>query len=598
MRRTKSFHQRHRFLAALMGLTIIITLFSAATPTASAKETSGSCGTNLTWTLDAGTLTIIGYGAMENYPESTMAPWYDYREQITKVVLPEGLTSIGSLAFYECENLMSMKIPDSVNSIGSYAFMKCTGLAFITMSTKVKSIGRSAFESCESLTSIRLPEGLKAIGFRAFYRCASLTNIVIPSSVTELNTSVFAYCESLARAEILAPIKAIPEWTFFGCVGLSSVSLADTVEHVETYAFHDCENLFTVDYQGSRENALRIEEDIAVDCPKFPAYGSITATDALGSASSTITEVTEDATVIHTTTSTQTENVAVGTVVTDTYTETRLESTSTIMNATLENQTGWDELAGVVQSALDEQNQKNTTDVEADNISVTVYLKDETALTQEVLSYYAGKDMELTVRTEDSSSWSVDCSELRVGDVKEDCNLSYVLTTESENIYKELGSAKTYQIKFNSDAEINAKVSIQLAVENARHNAFLYQENGKKLEKLQAVVVDPNGYAHFYLASVSAEMEYFIGIDVPGEATDNIIVPENLAGEFDVDMNYQPIQYVITGQKSSWGMNINQVTWILLGVMTVMFITVGVTVGAFNKRKLKRGYVPDIDEEC
>lgn len=580
----------------LMALLLTLVLLTVPSLFAYAEErTSGTCGTNLSWTLDAGTLTISGSGPMENYPESKMAPWYDYRDQITRVILPDGLTTIGDLAFYQCTNLSTIKIPDSVITIGKFAFMECINLKFISMSLGVKEIQRSAFERCESLTSIRLPESLITIAYRAFYRCKSLTTITVPSTVTDLDTSVFAYCEMLARAEILAPLKSLPEWTFFGCTNLTSVALAETMEGVDTYAFHHCDNLSTVDYQGSRQNSVAIEKDIAKDCPQFPAMGSITSTGGLGSANSTITTETEDAVIVQNTTATQGENMIVGTVQTDIYKNDQLDKSTTEMTATLENQNGWKDLSDEVQIKLEDQLNKNEKEMEP--VKVTVYLKRETELRQEVLERFAGKEVELTVQTEDGSSWTVDCSELRAGKVNENCDLSYVVMGADPEISEKMSGAKAYSLRFHHDAEINAKVSIQLPIEHARHNAFLYQKNGKKLERLQAVVIDTNGYAQFYLASVSAEMEYFIGIDVPGEATDTVIVPENLAGEFDANMNYQPIQYVITGRKSSWGMNINQVTWILAGVMAVTIVTVGVTVGALNKRKLKRGYVPDIGDE-
>ena len=72
----------------------------------------------------------------------------------TSFAIPNGVTSIGSLAFAPCYSLTSITIPDSVTSIGSLAFASCYSLTSITIPDSVTSIGSSAFASCYSLTSI------------------------------------------------------------------------------------------------------------------------------------------------------------------------------------------------------------------------------------------------------------------------------------------------------------------------------------------------------------------------------------------------------------------------------------------------------------
>ena len=103
---------------------------------------------NLTWTLDGnGTLTISGSGDMEDFDEveqdSSSDVWCSslYRDQIKKVVICEGVTSIGNSAFYCCGSLESVTIPDSVTSIGKHAFLFCEALESITIPNHVALIG-------------------------------------------------------------------------------------------------------------------------------------------------------------------------------------------------------------------------------------------------------------------------------------------------------------------------------------------------------------------------------------------------------------------------------------------------------------------------
>ena len=118
-------------LALLAALCCLFTVSAAAAD----APTSGTCGENLTWTLDGeGTLRIAGEGAMENYGKSGNAPWYKNRDSIKTVVIEQGVTRIGSYAFWlQYGNIARITIPDSVASIGNNAFTECTGLTDVSI---------------------------------------------------------------------------------------------------------------------------------------------------------------------------------------------------------------------------------------------------------------------------------------------------------------------------------------------------------------------------------------------------------------------------------------------------------------------------------
>ena len=118
--------------------------------TASAEETGAVTWNedNLTWTLTAdGTLTISGKGAMKNYSIGD-SPAAQKKDSVKKVVIEDGVTSIGTSAFQHCSSLTDISIPKSVTSIGNYAFFECTGLTSINISEGVTSIGDFAFFGC------------------------------------------------------------------------------------------------------------------------------------------------------------------------------------------------------------------------------------------------------------------------------------------------------------------------------------------------------------------------------------------------------------------------------------------------------------------
>ena len=131
--------------------------FEAAAGSSGEILGSGTCGENLTWTLDSsGVLTVSGSGRMAEWSSKNEVPWYRSRAEISKAVLEEGVTNIGGFAFYECTNLKDIAIPDGVTGIGSYAFAKCSALREITLPWSVGSVSGWAFCECAGLQSLTI----------------------------------------------------------------------------------------------------------------------------------------------------------------------------------------------------------------------------------------------------------------------------------------------------------------------------------------------------------------------------------------------------------------------------------------------------------
>ena len=157
---------------------------------------SGTCGENLTWTLDTDCeLIISGTGAMTNYTYSSLAPWRNY--MIRSVRIEDGVTAIGRMAFMGCSGVTSVEIADSVTDIGALAFSSCSNLESISIPAGVTVIDEDTFRGCRSLKNIEISGKITEIGYGAFYGCSSLTSITIPDSVTGIGDHAFSYCDSL-----------------------------------------------------------------------------------------------------------------------------------------------------------------------------------------------------------------------------------------------------------------------------------------------------------------------------------------------------------------------------------------------------------------
>ncbi len=242
-----------------------------AEETTETAVTSGTCGTSLTWDYDTAskTLTIAGTGSMTNWYYTSDVPWYDVREEISMVVLPDGLTNIGSGAFFNCSALTAIEIPTSVTSIGASAFRGCTNLTAAAIPEGVTTIGSSAFSGCQSLTSAVIPVGVTTIEAYTFYSCAALTDITIPDSVTQIGADAFSYTPWLeakqeenplviinailidgttCSGEVTIPdgVTSIGDYAFYYCTGLTGITIPDSVTSIGAYAFYLCSGLSSV----------------------------------------------------------------------------------------------------------------------------------------------------------------------------------------------------------------------------------------------------------------------------------------------------------------------------------------------------------------
>ena len=129
----------------------------------------------LYWELNGTTLTISGNGPMKDYS----SPWED-KGTVEKVVIENGVTSIGMCCFWEYErphHLKSVVIGNSVTSIGQSAFSHCSSLTSVSIPNSVTSIGELAFSHCSNLTSVSIPNSVTSIGELAFMGCSNLTSI-------------------------------------------------------------------------------------------------------------------------------------------------------------------------------------------------------------------------------------------------------------------------------------------------------------------------------------------------------------------------------------------------------------------------------------
>lgn len=305
-----------------------------------AKGECGASGNNAFWSVqkvkvrdDEGReqeeteLLISGTGAMTDYSNATDVPWasykdsdedepVDYRSQIQKLRVEEGITTLGDYTCNHCVELVSASLPQTLESIGDRAFSGCAKLADINPSlnpeeasvslseTSLQSIGDYAFNST-ALASVTFPETLLTIGDCAFLNCVSLTEIAIPFAVTEIGDWAFQKCAKLETFTMNPPeteegteeeshYMSLGAYALADCVALKTLSFTDNLTVIGDYALMNCTALESVDLPVS---VTGIGNCVFRSCTHLEAVNVLAVVNKDGE-TKTVYEVDEDAEVL------------------------------------------------------------------------------------------------------------------------------------------------------------------------------------------------------------------------------------------------------------------------------------------------------------
>ena len=190
----------------------------------------GKCGDEITWTLweenNERTLIISGRGNMWNCPGGIA---FDHRDSISKVTIYNGVTSIGSHAFYRFSRLRCITIPNSVTIIEIFAFSHCTALTHVNIPPSVTRIGKGVFHECKSIKEIILPDSV-----------ISLSHCYDYLRYADCDTGTFEGCSALEHIHIPHNLDTIPTHLFKNCLSLKDITIPDSVTSIGCGAFEGC----------------------------------------------------------------------------------------------------------------------------------------------------------------------------------------------------------------------------------------------------------------------------------------------------------------------------------------------------------------------
>lgn len=259
---------------------------------------SGSFGENLTWSLSSsGKLTISGNGYMDDYSFITgsYAPWLDYYESITSVVINKGVRNVGNEAFIICGNLKSVSIPSTVEYIGISAFEECYSLTSISIPEGVKYIDSFAF-STSGIASLNIPSSVIYVGECVTAMCSNLKTISVSSGneyyvvlnnclVSRESKTLISGCIGSTIPDDPFLVHYIGEYAFSGISSIVDLTIPENIANIASTAFLMCENIVSITALGedaayySTGNALihKNTKALALGCKNsiIPTDGSV-----------------------------------------------------------------------------------------------------------------------------------------------------------------------------------------------------------------------------------------------------------------------------------------------------------------------------------
>lgn len=231
---------------------------------------TGTCGDNLQWVLtDDGVLTVSGTGRMTDYLAMD-TPWENLNEQITSVVIENGVEYIGREAFQDCINLTEITVADSVICIGAYAFdntgwlenqpnglvylgkvvyaYKGTCPASVTLAEDTIGIAAMAFQNVQTLKSIHFPSGIREVGSWAFHNCVALKQVDLNNGLTTIGYSAFGGCDSLTLINIPDSVTFMDSGAFGSCSSVEKIVIGDGLMDIGYSVFSYCEALTDIEF--------------------------------------------------------------------------------------------------------------------------------------------------------------------------------------------------------------------------------------------------------------------------------------------------------------------------------------------------------------
>lgn len=201
----------------------------------------------------------IGVSAFESEADDTNGVGGGSLKEIVFNGAPE---IICEKAFYYADDLTEIVLPEGVKEIGPWAFAKCTGAERIIIGDGLETMGDHAFHKCKGAKEVRIPGSCKTVEVSAFYQCISLEKLTLEEGIETLRKGAFEECSALKTVTLPSSIKTMEPYIFYNCESLTEC-YADSPETLEKDLFTGDDNVTIIAPAGSSLETYASENDIA-----------------------------------------------------------------------------------------------------------------------------------------------------------------------------------------------------------------------------------------------------------------------------------------------------------------------------------------------
>jgi hypothetical protein len=187
---------------------------------------------------------------------------------LTNLVIGSGVKNIGERAFENASALVSVTIPNNVETIGDMAFQEAESLTTLIIGNNVQTIGSRAFAFATNLESLVIPNSVIRIDALAFVLPSSLTNLVLGNRLTTIGESAFDGANRITTLNIPESVNNIGAFAFFGATRLTSINIRNLSPTIGSEAFVETDALVSINYCGTPLNKqyLGINSSVEISC--------------------------------------------------------------------------------------------------------------------------------------------------------------------------------------------------------------------------------------------------------------------------------------------------------------------------------------------